>query len=154
MSLAFLIMICSLVSRYRTSVCTFLNIQKCTADLMAGKYRIAYCSQWIERSASCSSSLYITGDVAPAMFCSRPREALHPTLDFICSDLLYKWRIFCKTTPWRGRCCVVFASTRHGPRPSFSQFFDLAIILTAMTIHGFFHPPPHDQLSKVHVADL
>ncbi len=85
---------------------------------MAGKCRVAYCLQLIEWSALCSSSSYFTGDVASAMFCSRLIEIPSPTLAFIGSDALYKCRILCKNSPWRGWCCVVFASTRHDPRPS------------------------------------
>ncbi len=48
---------------------------------------------------------------------------------------------------------MMFAPSRHGPRPSFSQnkFFNLTITLNAMTICGFVENSP-GQVSKIHRA--
>jgi hypothetical protein len=54
---------------------------------------------------------------------------------FYCLQTLYKWRIWYCSSPWRGRCCLMFTSSRYSPWPPFSlnKFLILTINFTVIT---------------------
>jgi hypothetical protein len=66
---------------------------KCRTIISLGLWQenieFAYCSQWKRVIGSCSPFLFLTRDVASAMFCSRLRQTPSPTLAFIGSPLHY-----------------------------------------------------------------
>jgi hypothetical protein len=113
-----------------------LIIQAKHSRSLAGKWRIANLSQWTGMVSFLFSFLFLAGDLASAMFYSWLRRTPFPALTFIASSPQYKWCVFYYNLPWRGRFCLTFASSRHGPRPSFSKnkFFILTINLTAKPI--------------------
>ncbi len=117
-----------------------LIVQTMHSRSLARKWRVAYYSQRTGVVSFLISFLFLVGDVASAMFCSWLRRIPLPPLAFIASSVqLHKWRIWCYSLLWRGRCYLTFASSRHGPRPSFSlnKFLILTINITAIVIRRF-----------------
>jgi hypothetical protein len=97
----------------------------------------------------------LTGGVACTMFCSWLRKTPLPALAFIAPSPLYKWH-WCYSLLWRGRWYLSFASSRHGPRPSFglNKFFILTINLTALTIRRLCVIIHHAASFQICYADL